>query len=78
MAEAFILVTCNKDHEDFILENLKKIEKTPLTVNKINGPYSIIIKIKWETYDEIKEIITSEIKTIDKIRHTLTLKVKTI
>ena len=46
MAEAFILVTCNKDHEDFILENLKKIEKTPLTANKINGPYSIIIKIK--------------------------------
>ncbi|MGE0242349.1 MAG: Lrp/AsnC ligand binding domain-containing protein [Nitrososphaeraceae archaeon] len=77
MAEAFILITCNKDHEDKILRDLDRIEEI-LTVNKINGPYSIIIKIKRETHDEIKEIITSEIKTIDKIRHTLTLKVKAI
>ncbi|HJT83443.1 MAG TPA: Lrp/AsnC ligand binding domain-containing protein [Nitrososphaeraceae archaeon] len=77
MAEAFILITCNKDHEDFILTNLKKIEKIQ-NLNKINGPYSIIIKMKGETHDEIKEIITSEIKTIDKICHTLTLKVKII
>ena len=77
MAEAFILITCNKDHEEFILTNLKKIEKIQ-TLNKVNGPYIIIIKMKGETHDEIKEIITSEIKTIDKIRHTLTLKVKMI
>jgi len=77
MVEAFILITCNKDHEEKILKDLDRIERI-LTVDRVNGPYSIIIKIKGDSYDELKEILTSEIKTIDKIRHTLTLKVKTI
>jgi DNA-binding Lrp family transcriptional regulator len=76
MTEAFVLVTCNEGHEEKILNKLNGIEEI-LTICRIQGPYNILIKIKGETSDEIKETITSEIKTIDKIRYILTLKVKT-
>jgi DNA-binding Lrp family transcriptional regulator len=75
MAEAFVLITCNEGHEEKILKKLRGIEEI-LTVYRVQGPYNILIKIKGETSDNIKETITSEIKTIDKIRYALTLKVK--
>jgi DNA-binding Lrp family transcriptional regulator len=76
MAEAFVLITCKEDHEEKILNKLNEIKEIVI-VYRIQGPYNILIKIKGETSDKIKEIITSDIKTIDKIRYTLTLKVKT-
>ena len=66
MAEVFVLITCNKGHEEKILDELNRIEEI-LTINRIHGPYNILIKIKGEAIDRIKETITSEIKTIDKI-----------
>jgi DNA-binding Lrp family transcriptional regulator len=76
MVEAFVLITCNEGDEETILNKLNGIEEI-LKVYRIQGPYNIIIKIKGETSDKIKETITSYIKTVDKIRYTLTLKVKT-
>jgi len=76
MAESFVLITCNEGDEEKILKKLNGIEEI-LAVYRIQGPYNILIKIKGETGDKIKETITSEIKTVDKIRYTLTLKVKT-
>ena len=75
MAEAFVLITCNESDEEKILNKLNGIEEI-LKVYRIQGPYNILIKIKGETSDKIKETITSYIKSIDKIRYTLTLKVK--
>ena len=75
MAEAFVLITCNEGDEEKILNKLNRIEEI-LKVYRIQGPYNILIKIKGETSDKIKETITSYIKSIDKIRYTLTLKVK--
>jgi DNA-binding Lrp family transcriptional regulator len=76
MVEAFVLITCNEGDEEKILNKLNGIEEI-LKVYRIQGPYNILIKIKGETSDKIKETITSYIKTVDKIRYTLTLKVKT-
>lgn len=76
MVEAFVLITCDYGQEEKILEDLDKIEKIQV-INRLEGPYNILLKINSETIDEIKEIVTGQIKTIDKIRHTLTLKIKT-
>ena len=76
MVEAFILITCDYGQEEKILEELVKIEEIQV-INRLEGPYNILLKINSETIDEIKEIVTGQIKTIDKIRHTLTLKIKT-
>ena len=76
MVEAFILITCDYGQEEKILEELVKIEEIQV-INRLEGPYNILLKINSETIDEIKEIVTGQIKTMDKIRHTLTLKIKT-
>lgn len=76
MVEAFILITCDYGQEEKILEELVKIEEIQV-INRLEGPYNILLKINSETIDEIKEIVTGQIKTIDKIRHTSTLKIKT-
>ena len=75
MTKVFVLITCDYGQENKILEELSKIDEV-LEVNKVEGPYNILVKIDGETIDTIKEIITLKIKTIDRVRHTLTLKIK--
>ncbi|MGI9012375.1 MAG: Lrp/AsnC ligand binding domain-containing protein [Nitrososphaeraceae archaeon] len=75
MAEAFVLITCEELHEEKIINELTKIKEI-VTINRVRGPYNILVKIKGETIDTIIETITSEIKTNDKIKYILTLNVK--
>ena len=75
MAEAFILITCEELHEEKIINELTQI-KDILTINRVRGPYNILVKIKGETIDTVIETIISEIKTIDQIKYILTLNVK--
>jgi len=75
MAEAFVLITCEELHEEKIINELTQI-KDILTINRVRGPYNILVKIKGETIDTVIETIISEIKTIDQIKYILTLNVK--
>ncbi|HEX7141669.1 MAG TPA: Lrp/AsnC ligand binding domain-containing protein [Nitrososphaeraceae archaeon] len=75
MAEAFVLITCEELHEEKIINELTKIKEI-VTINRVRGPYNILVKIKGETIDTVIETITSEIKTNDKIKYILTLNVK--
>lgn len=75
MAEAFVLITCEELHEEKIINELTKIKEIA-TINRVRGPYNILVKIKGETIDTVIETITSEIKTNDKIKYILTLNVK--
>jgi DNA-binding Lrp family transcriptional regulator len=77
MVEVFVLITCDYGQEERIIDELNKIKEIKI-LNKVEGPYNILIKIAGEDIDKIRELVTAEIKTIDKIRHTLTLKVKTV
>ena len=75
MAEAFVLITCEELHEEKIINELTKIKEI-VTINRVRGPYNILVKIKGETIDTVIKTISSEIKTIDKVQYTVTLKVK--
>ncbi|MCJ7636225.1 MAG: Lrp/AsnC ligand binding domain-containing protein [Nitrososphaeraceae archaeon] len=75
MAEAFVLITCEELDEEKIINELTKIKEI-VTINRVRGPYNILVKIKGETIDTVIETITSEIKTNDKIKYILTLNVK--
>jgi|NGEPerStandDraft_5_1074534.scaffolds.fasta_scaffold22752_3 DNA-binding Lrp family transcriptional regulator len=75
MTEAFVLITCEELHEEKIINELTKIKEI-VTINRVRGPYNILVKIKGETIDTVIETITSEIKTNDKIKYILTLNVK--
>lgn len=75
MTEAFVLITCEELHEEKIINELTK-KKEIVIINRVRGPYNILVKIKGETIDTVIGTITSEIKTNDKIKYILTLNVK--
>lgn len=72
MQTAYILISCDpEDTEEIVLalRNIKEISEAKM----VEGPYDIIAKLEANDSEEVKEIISTQLKKIIKIKHTLTL-----
>lgn len=72
MPTAFVLINTEIGSEATVLETLKKVEG----VNEafaVYGVYDIIARVKADTMDKLKEIVTWRIRRLDKVRSTLTM-----
>jgi DNA-binding Lrp family transcriptional regulator len=58
--------------EESVMNELEKIDSVK-EVTRVIGSYDIIVKLEESSSDDVKNIISSKIRTIDKIRTTLTL-----
>ena len=58
--------------EEEILRELKKLPEI-IEVSGVYGVYDIILKIKSDTMDKLRETITWHVRRIDKVRSTLTM-----
>jgi DNA-binding Lrp family transcriptional regulator len=56
-----------------VLGNLKKITGIDAVFTVIYGTYSIIARVKADTIDALKEILTSRVRKVPKINSTMTL-----
>jgi DNA-binding Lrp family transcriptional regulator len=72
MPTAFVLINAELGSEDNVLKELKKIEGVEEAFN-VYGTYDIIVKVKSDTMDKLKEIVTWRIRRLDNVRATLTL-----
>lgn len=72
MPAAFVLVNAEIGSEDEVLEDLKST-KGVVGAWIVYGVYDIVAKIEADTMDELKEIITSNIRGLDNVRSTLTM-----
>lgn len=72
MPEAFVMVTTEIGAEANVLKDLKKIEGV-VEANAVYGVYDIIVRVKADTMDKLKEIVTWHVRRVDKVRNTLTL-----
>jgi DNA-binding Lrp family transcriptional regulator len=72
MPRAFVLINVESGSEDDVLQELKKIEGVVESYFSY-GVYDIITKIKADTMDKLKEMVTRRIRTLSKVRSTLTL-----
>lgn len=72
MPAAFVLINSDLDKEADVLEALKKIEGVKLAY-ALYGTYDIIARVSSDSVDELKQIITSNIKKLAGIRVTLTM-----
>ncbi|MGB9676328.1 MAG: Lrp/AsnC family transcriptional regulator [Candidatus Bathyarchaeales archaeon] len=72
MPTAFVLINAELGSEDNVLKELKKIEGVEEAFN-VYGTYDIIVKVKSNTMDKLKEIVTWRIRRLDNVRATLTL-----
>ena len=72
MPRAFVLVNVESGSEDEVLNELKKVEGIEEAYFSY-GVYDLITKIKADTMDRLKELVSRHIRTLSKVRSTLTL-----
>ena len=69
---AYAWINCDLGSEQEIISELRKIPEVT-EVNEVYGVYDIIAKVKSDTIDKLREIITWHIRRIDKIKASLTM-----
>jgi DNA-binding Lrp family transcriptional regulator len=72
MPRAYVLINVESGSEDDVLNELKSVEGVEEAYFSY-GVYDLITKIKAETMDKLKEMVTRNIRTLSKVRSTLTL-----
>ena len=72
MQTAYILISCDPEDTEEIISMLKNISGV-VEAKMVEGPYDIIVKIKAENAEKLKEIISIQLRRVSKIKHTLTL-----
>jgi len=72
MPMAFVLVNTEIGSEADVLKELKKVKGVDEAF-VVYGVYDIIARIKADTMDKLKEIVTWRIRRLGKVRSTLTM-----
>jgi len=72
MPRAFVLLNVETGSEDNVLKQLKKIGVVEEAYVSY-GVYDLIIKVKADTMEELKEAVTHKIRTTNLVKSTLTL-----
>jgi len=72
MPKAYVLINVESGFEDDVLCELKTIEGVDEAYFSY-GVYDIITKVKAETMELLKDMVTKRIRSLPKVRSTLTL-----
>ncbi len=72
MPQAFVLINVESGSEEEVVSELKKISGV-VEAYFSYGVYDIIAKVKAESMEKLKEMVTRKIRALTKVRSTLTL-----
>ena len=72
MPRAYVLINVESGGEDEVLTELKKISNVEESFFSY-GVYDIIVKVKAESMEKLKEMVTNKIRSLNQVRSTLTL-----
>jgi DNA-binding Lrp family transcriptional regulator len=72
MPTAFVLINTEIGSESDVLKELKKVEGVE-EASAVYGVYDIVARVKSDTMDKLKEMVTWRIRRLDKVRSTLTM-----
>lgn len=72
MSNAFVLINCERNQKEYVLENLEKIKNVEY-VDITMGAYDMVVKLKGENENVLRETIMNKIKSVKKINHTIAL-----
>ena len=74
MPTAYVLINCDLGSEDDIIKELKKLPEV-VEVSGVFGVYDIIVRIRSDSMDKLREVVTWNVRRIDKVKSTLTMMV---
>jgi len=69
---AFVLVNTELGSETDVLNDIKKLDGVSEAF-AVYGTYDIVAKVKAETMEKLKEVVTVRIRKVNNVRATLTL-----
>jgi DNA-binding Lrp family transcriptional regulator len=72
MPRAFVLINVESGSEDEVLKELKNIAGVEEAYFSY-GVYDLISKIKADTMEQLKDMVTRKIRALSSVRSTLTL-----
>lgn len=72
MSGAIVLINAETGSEADVLKRLKKV-KGVIEAFLVYGVYDIVAKVRADSMDKLKEIMTLHIRRIDNVRSTLTM-----
>jgi DNA-binding Lrp family transcriptional regulator len=72
MPRAYVLFNVESGSEDKVLKQLRNISNVEEAYISY-GVYDLVIRVKANTLEELKNSITHKIRTINQVRSTLTL-----
>jgi DNA-binding Lrp family transcriptional regulator len=72
MPIAFVLINAEIGSEGEVLGELKKVEGVEEAYS-VYGVYDVIAKVKADSMDKLKDIVTWRIRRLNKVRSTLTM-----
>jgi DNA-binding Lrp family transcriptional regulator len=72
MPRAYVLFNVESGSEDSVLKQVKSLGSVEESYISY-GVYDLVIRIKADTMEELKNLVTYKIRTIKQVRSTLTL-----
>ena len=72
MPMAFVLINAEIGSEEEVLKELKKVEGVVESF-VVYGVYDVVAKIRADTMDRLKDVVTWHVRRLNKVRSTLTM-----
>jgi len=72
MPMAFVLINAEIGSEEEVLKELQKVEGV-VEAYVVYGVYDVVAKIKADTMDKLKDVVTWHVRRLNKVRSTLTM-----
>ena len=72
MPQAFVLINVESGSEEEVVGQIKKIEGVEEAYFSY-GVYDLITKVKADSMENLKDLVTRKIRTLNRVRSTLTL-----
>ncbi len=72
MPRAFVLINVESGSEDEVLRELKQMEGVEEAYFSY-GVYDLITRVKADTMENLKDMVSRRIRSLNKVRSTLTL-----
>jgi len=72
MPKAYVLINVESGFEEDVVHTIRNVPGVEEAYYSY-GVYDIIIKVKAETMEQLKEMVTKRVRIIPKVRSTLTL-----
>jgi len=72
MPMAFVLINAEIGSEEEVMKELKKVEGV-VEAYVVYGVYDVVAKIRADTMDKLKDVVTWHVRRLNKVRSTLTM-----